>query len=184
MINRNYNLIAKFRTGVSVLGECPLCRFTHHIIQLVGSTVQKRNSGCFQAGIAQRDRDIAAEALVFCPQDGCAGVAGFELRFREQERFEQVGMRVKKLVMIEKGGQGFCFLVGGADGLASVTAENTLPHQRAKGGRDGSAVLDREVGKAAAGVYGAVWEDRLGGASHLAAMAIGTVGFGQRFVRF
>ena len=184
MINRNYNLIAKFRTGVSVLGECPLCRFAHDFILIVGGAMRKSSPGRLQSGVAERDRDIAAEALVFCPQDRCVGVAGFELRFREQERFEQVGMRVKKLVMIEKGGQGFCFLVGGADGLASVTAENTLPHQRAKGGRDGSAVLDCEVGKAAAGIYGAVREDRLGGASHLAAMAIGTVGFGQRFVRF
>lgn len=184
MINRNYNLIAKFRTGVSVLGECPLCRFTDHFIRLVGNAVQKRSSGCFQAGIAQRDRDIAAEALVFCPQDRCVGVAGFELRFREQERVKQVGMWIDEKGVVEEGGSDFCFLVGRADGLAGVTAEDTLPHQRAKGGRDGSAVLDCEVGKAAAGIYGAVREDRLGGASHLAAMAIGTVGFGQRFVRF
>ena len=115
MINRNYNLIAKFRTGVSVLGERPLGCFAHDFIRLVGRAIHQSGFGFFQAGIAESNCDIAAEALVFCPQDRCVGVAGFELRFREQERFDQVRMRVKKLVMIEKGGHGFCFLVGRAD---------------------------------------------------------------------
>lgn len=75
------------------------------------------------------------------------------------------------------------FLVGGADGLTSITAENTLTKQRAKGDRDRSAMLNAQVRKASAGVDGAVRKDRFGGASHLAAVAIGAVGVCERLIR-
>ena len=158
--------------------------FTHNFIWLVGSAVQQGRFGCFQAGIAEGDRDVTAEALIFCPQDRGVGITGFEFSFSEQKRFEQVRMRIEELGVIKKWSWVLGFVVGRADGLASVAAEDALPDQGAKGKRDGSAMLDGEVREAAPGVNTAVGKDGFGGASHLAAVAIGAIGIGEGFVWF
>ena len=64
---------------------------------------------------------------------------------RQQERFEQIRVRVDHFGKTKEGSGGLHFFVGGADGLAGVTAENALADQRAESERDGSAVLNGEV---------------------------------------
>lgn len=169
---------------ISVLGERPLRCFPHNRIRFVGGAVHQSGFGQFQAGVAKRDRDVAAEALELRPQDRGVGEVRFEFHFSEQKQLEQVRMRLKVLGLIKEGGDVRCFLVGGADGLAGVTAKDALTKQRAKSMRDGSTVLYREIGKAAPGVDRAVWQDRLGGASHLAAVTIGAIRVDEGFVWF
>ena len=127
--------------------------------------------GCGVRLVAEGDGDVAQISLPFGAQNRCALVFALEILLCEGKFADQIGVGVN----FEREGivkvRILHAAVVGADRLAGVTAKDAVLQIWAQDCGDGTALLDGEVGEAAARIDGAVRTDGFGGTGKVTAQA-------------